>query len=133
MSGNVSWSPGATTKVDPPHPSAPPEAYGRLWPVVLVVAVLGLIAGSYPIANTSIGWHLSSGHWILDHGEVPRTDPFSITSENAEWLDHEWGFQVIVALTEDLAGDSGLGLLRALLVSGRSRSHSAGVSLKPSR
>lgn len=82
-----------------------------------MVAVLGLIAGSYPIANTSIGWHLSSGHWILDHGEVPRTDPFSITSDNAEWLDHEWGFQVIVALTEDLAGDSGLGLLRALLVS----------------
>ena len=96
-----------------PHP----RPHSRLWPVVLVVAVLGLIAGSYPIANTSIGWHLSSGHWILDHGEVPRTDPFSITSENAEWLDHEWGFQVIVALTEDLAGDSGLGLLRALLVS----------------
>ncbi len=84
---------------------------------MLVVALLGLVAGSYPIANTSIGWHLSTGHWILDHNEVPRTDPFSITSENADWLDHEWLFQVIVAVTEDLAGAPGLGLLRALLVS----------------
>lgn len=84
---------------------------------MVVVAALGLIAGSYPIANTSIGWHLSSGHWILAHHDVPRTDPFSITSENAEWLDHEWLFQVLAAFTEDVAGDLGLGLLRALLVS----------------
>lgn len=82
-----------------------------------MVAVLGLIAGSYPIANTSIGWHLSSGQWILEHHQVPRTDPFSITSENVEWLDHEWLFQVVVALTDNAAGGTGLGLLRALLVS----------------
>ena len=84
---------------------------------MFVVALLGLIAGSYPIANTSIGWHLSTGHWILAHRDVPRTDPFSITSEDVEWIDHEWLFQVVAAVTEDVAGDLGLGLLRALLVS----------------
>jgi len=78
--------------------------------------LLGLVAGCYPIANTSIGWHLASGHWILDHGSVPRTDPFSTTAVDVQWIDHEWLFQVVVALTEAVAGPPGLVALRALLV-----------------
>jgi hypothetical protein len=82
----------------------------------LLAAILGFLAGCYPIANTSIGWHLASGHWILDQRTVPTTDPFSFASGGAPWVDHEWLFQVVVATVETVTGAAGLTVLRALLV-----------------
>ncbi len=94
------------TRAHPPFP----------WIALAAAAALGIVAGCYPIANTSIGWHLASGHWVLDNRTVPTTDPFSFSSGGAPWIDHEWLFQVVVAVTEIVAGPSGLTLLRALLV-----------------
>jgi hypothetical protein len=84
--------------------------------MLALVAALGLFAGSFAIANTSIGWHLASGHWILDHHAVPRSDPFSTTAEGTPWIDHEWGFQLTLAAVERLGGAPLLVLTRALLV-----------------
>lgn len=84
--------------------------------MLALVAALGFLAGSFAIANTSIGWHLASGHWILDHHAVPRSDPFSTTAEGTPWIDHEWGFQLMLAAVERLGGAPLLVLARALLV-----------------
>jgi hypothetical protein len=84
--------------------------------MLALVAALGFLAGSFAIANTSIGWHLASGHWILDHHAVPRSDPFSTTAEGTPWIDHEWGFQLMLAAVERLGGAPLLVLTRALLV-----------------
>ena len=84
--------------------------------MLAVAAALGLLAGSFAIANTSIGWHLASGHWVLDHHAVPRSDPFSTTAEGTPWIDHEWGFQVMLAAVERLGGAPLLVLTRAVLV-----------------
>jgi len=84
--------------------------------MLAVAAALGLLAGSFAIANTSIGWHLASGHFILEHHAVPRSDPFSTTAEGAPWIDHEWGFQVMLAAAERLGGAPLLVLARAVLV-----------------
>lgn len=84
--------------------------------MLAVAAALGLLAGSFAIANTSIGWHLASGHWVLQHHAVPRSDPFSTTAEGTPWVDHEWGFQVMLAAAERLGGAPLLVLARAVLV-----------------
>jgi hypothetical protein len=84
--------------------------------MLAVAAALGLLAGSFAIANTSIGWHLASGHFILDHHAVPRSDPFSTTAEGTPWIDHEWGFQLMLAAVERLGGAPLLVLTRAMLV-----------------
>ena len=84
--------------------------------MLAVAAALGLLVGSFAIANTSIGWHLASGHFILDHHAVPRSDPFSTTAEGTPWIDHEWGFQVMLAAAERLGGAPLLVLTRAVLV-----------------
>ena len=86
------------------------------WAMLAVAAALGLLAGSFAIANTSIGWHLASGHFILDHHAVPRADPFSTTAAGTPWIDHEWGFQVLLAVLERAGGAPLLVLWRALLV-----------------
>ena len=30
--------------------------------------------------------HLAIGNWILDHGKIPVTDPFSFTQPGAPWI-----------------------------------------------
>jgi hypothetical protein len=68
------------------------------------------------IANTSIGWHLASGRWVLDQHTVPRSDPFSFTAEGREWIDHERLFQTLSAIIHTLGGERLLVVLRAAFV-----------------
>jgi hypothetical protein len=85
-------------------------------PIVVAAAVAGAVLGVFEIANTSIGWHLASGDWILSNKAFIHTDPFSFTSGGARWIDHEWLFQVGVSIVHSLAGPAGLVALRALIV-----------------
>jgi len=84
--------------------------------IAIAAMVAGAVLGTFEIANTSIGWHLASGRWILDHGSFLRADPFSFTSTGAPWVDHEWLFQIGVATVESVGGTTALGVLRALTV-----------------
>jgi hypothetical protein len=81
-----------------------------------ITVLLGLIAGASQIINNGIGWHLGGGRWILANHRIPHTDPFSFTSGAAEWINHEWLFQILVAAVEGVGGGPLLVLLRAMLV-----------------
>jgi hypothetical protein len=87
-------------------------------PTILIVAaaVAGATLGFFEIANTSIGWHLASGDWVISNRAFLYTDPFSFTSGGAHWVDHEWLFQVVVSIAYSLAGPAALVALRALVV-----------------
>lgn len=84
--------------------------------IVVAAAVAGAALGLFEIANTSIGWHLASGDWILANRAFVHTDPFSFTSSGAPWIDHEWLFQVVVSIAHALAGPTALVALRALII-----------------
>lgn len=95
------------------EPNAPP----RISPVIVVTAALaGAVIGLFEIANTSIGWHLASGDWILANHAFLRADPFSFTSGGTPWIDHEWLFQVVVSIAYRFGGPPALVALRALTV-----------------
>jgi hypothetical protein len=55
--------------------------------------------------------HLATGQWILAHGTVPSTDPFSYSFAGAPWVAHEWLAELLSALAFRLAGWSGLVML----------------------
>jgi hypothetical protein len=84
--------------------------------IVVAAALAGAVLGLFEIANTSIGWHLASGDWILSHRAFLRADPFSFTSGGAPWIDHEWLFQVVVSIAYSLSGPAALVALRALTI-----------------
>jgi hypothetical protein len=45
--------------------------------VLLIPAVIG---SSKTIFNDGdVSWHIATGQWILGHGAIPHTDPFSFT------------------------------------------------------
>jgi hypothetical protein len=84
--------------------------------IVVAAAVAGAVLGLFEIANTSIGWHLASGDWILANHAFVHADPFSFTSGGAPWIDHEWLFQVGVSVVHSLAGPTGLVAMRGCII-----------------
>ncbi|MBV9994740.1 MAG: hypothetical protein JO127_05965 [Caulobacteraceae bacterium] len=81
---------------------------------VLLVAVVSFAA---PILNDGdTFWHLAAGRWMLDHGAVPKTDPFSFTFVGRPWVAHEWLSEVLMAGAFRAAGWSGVMLLTGLAV-----------------
>src|SRR5260221_4688846 len=97
----------------------------RLAALILFILLFAL-AVRIPV-DTDTWWHLRSGEYILHHGSVPLTDPFSLTRFGQPWVDHSWGSQVFVYSIykwyggTGQPGDSGivgLALYTALLATG---------------
>ena len=81
------------------------------------------------LADPDIHWHITVGHWILQHGAVPTVDGYSYTFTGQPWIAKEWGSQVLMALAYDAGGWSGVvGALRGGL-----RRHLGGAAAPPSR
>jgi hypothetical protein len=77
--------------------------------VVLIPAVLG---SSKTIFNDGdVSWHIATGQWILDHGAIPRTDPFSFTWLGKPWVPIEWLAEAIFGAAYRLAGYGGVAAL----------------------
>src|SRR6185369_1446618 len=58
-------------------------------------------------------WHIASGRWILQHGAIPTTDPFSFTAFGKPWVAMEWPGDILFALAYRAAGLAGLAALFA--------------------
>ena len=77
--------------------------------VLLIPAALG---SSHTIFNDGdVSWHIASGRWILEHGRIPTTDPFSFTWMGKHWVPFEWLADVIYASGYRLAGYAGVSAL----------------------
>jgi len=80
--------------------------------VLLVPIALG--SASTIFDDGDVSWHIATGQWILAHGQVPRTDPFSFTMTGQPWVAYEWLAEVIYALGFNLAGYAGVGAIVAI-------------------
>jgi hypothetical protein len=62
-------------------------------------------------ADPDVFIHLAAGRWIVEHGRIPYTDPFTSASQGRPWIDHEWLPQVLMYLLYQTAGYRALTLL----------------------
>ena len=84
--------------------------------LVLLPTVLAVLAATLgPLTSGDLWWHLRTGEWIVQHGHLPSTDPFSHTAGTTHWILQEYGSQLLFALVFRLAGFTALKLLGALL------------------
>jgi hypothetical protein len=60
--------------------------------------------------------HTRVGDFILDHGHIPTTDPFSFTKPGARWFPFEWLTGVVFAQLNRLAGLKGIVLLCGVVI-----------------
>jgi hypothetical protein len=47
-------------------------------------------------ADPGVGRHLRTAEFILETGQIPRTDPLSFTQAGRPWIDFEWAFEATV-------------------------------------
>jgi Tfp pilus assembly protein PilF len=88
---------------------------GAALALVLALAALFCLTS---LAEVDYHWHLLTGERILREWRVPRVDDLSYTSEGRPWVDSQWLFEVLLAVTRRAGGDPGLDLLKVACVVG---------------
>jgi hypothetical protein len=48
------------------------------------------------VSETDVWWHIRTGEWIMQHHQLPRTDPFSYTGAGKPWVAYSWPFEIAV-------------------------------------
>ena len=74
----------------------------------LMVAILFFLLFAMAVrtpTDTDTWWHIRSGEYIVNHHEIPKTDPFSHTRFGEKWIDHSWGSQLAIYGAYELFGD----------------------------
>jgi hypothetical protein len=83
--------------------------------VAALALALAFSVGLYRVRTFDTFFHLAAGRFIREQGQLPTVDPFSFTHRGAPWLDHSWGFQILLERLHALGGFSALSVLQATL------------------
>ena len=86
------------------------------WLVGAVVYALLLALAPRLLSDPDSYSHIAVGRWILAHGGVPSSDPFSFSMHGAPWITFEWLSEVIYAAVYGLSGWAGVAALAAAAV-----------------
>jgi hypothetical protein len=85
--------------------------------LVAAIAFLGVAAMAARVsADSDTFWHLRAGAWILEHREVLRADPFSLTRNGEPWEYPGWLAEIALYGAFRAFGYAGLNLLTAASV-----------------
>ena len=98
---------------------ARPPWTDRLADVCLIALFLALtfLLGVFPLKDADIYWHLKTGDWIRQMGQVPRFDLFTFTRTNVPWIDLHWLFQIGVSWVYEQGGVVALNLAKCGITS----------------
>ena len=66
--------------------------------------------------DTDTWWHLRAGEWIVEHRQILRTDPFSLTRQGEPWIYPGWLAQISLYAIHNEFGFAGLNIVTALMV-----------------
>ena len=107
----------ASRSSDPHLPASARGARVTLLARALPVAFLAAVglAALRPIDDPDFWWLLRAGRYMIETQSFPTTDPFSATAFGAEWLNHAWGFELLVYGIYALGGTTGVILLQGLV------------------
>jgi len=70
----------------------------------IVYPILVMVYPNVMLKDPGIGWHLISGHYMIDHKTLLDHDIFSFTRPGQEWTTYEWLFQCFSAGLEKIGG-----------------------------
>jgi hypothetical protein len=64
--------------------------------ILIVLYAIPAVVVLRPVTDNDIWINLRAGSWIVAHGGVPATDPFSRPGEGKPWVAYSWLFEVLV-------------------------------------
>lgn len=71
---------------------------------------------SFLLGDSDTGWHLRTGEWMLAHGRVPTTDPFSYTKAGQPWFAWEWLWDLCFGWLHAQAGLAAVVIVSLLVI-----------------
>jgi hypothetical protein len=85
--------------------------------LVLLLTLLAIFTMAVRVSTDSdTWWHLRAGSWMVEHREILRTDPFSLTRIDQPWAYPGWMAQIALFGVFQGLGYAGLNLFTALMV-----------------
>jgi hypothetical protein len=96
-------APSADTTPSSAPARSPLPSVGDIIFACLMWLLLGVLP-NFVYGDGSTGWHLVTGHYILDNFQIPRTDLMSHTFADKAWVPYEWLSDVIFAGLERIGG-----------------------------
>jgi hypothetical protein len=119
-------SAGMNVAKTPSGPAGSQTANQQRWAQTVILAALfsapALVCVHLAtVADPDVWWHLRTGQWVMQHGSVPRTEPFSIFGAGKPWVAYSWLFEVLIFRLFQWLGMTGLvaytvGMLVAITV-----------------
>ncbi|MDA9492135.1 hypothetical protein [Bradyrhizobium sp. CCBAU 11361] len=86
------------------------------WLVSLGVYAVVLILGQRLLNDPDSYSHIEVGRWIMAHGALPASDPFSFSMHGAPWITFEWLSEIVYAGVHALAGWPGVLVVAAAAI-----------------
>ncbi len=103
----ASWvASGAPADAEPSRISF--VSYG---PLIIAAVTFLLFDNAHRLLDPDTYLHLAAGQWMLAHGSIPDSDPFSQTMRGAPWVSHEWLAEILIALAYRAGGWAGVVVL----------------------
>lgn len=101
------------------HPRASVRTFGLSWPLLVgLLSFFGILFSNRVgavLSDPDTYWHLAAGRWMLEHGAVPHTDPFSHSMPGTPWTAHEWLAEVALVGLHQAGGWAALAIAAALV------------------
>ncbi|KGJ68651.1 hypothetical protein LUI11_09565 [Bradyrhizobium diazoefficiens] len=86
------------------------------WLVSLGVYATVLILGQRLLNDPDSYSHIEVGRWIMAHGALPASDPFSFSKHGAPWITFEWLSEMVYAGVYALSGWPGVVVVAAAAI-----------------
>ena len=88
-----------------------------LW-IIVILSVLFILGSTRPLPPNDLWWHAKIGSDILETGQVPRQDVYSLTENGQPFYYQSWLAEVLLSVILRLGDVRLLVLVRALIVVG---------------
>jgi len=95
-------------------PNFGPDSTYRQAIVFVLLFLIPAAQALLPIDDPDIWWHLRTGQWIIEHGRLPWTDPFSSYGAGKVWIAYSWLFEILVYAIYSRFGLLGLVLFNVI-------------------
>ena len=92
------------------------EELARRLVILIALYTIPAIVVMRPVDDPDIWWHLRTGQWIVEHGNAPTTDPFSIFGQEKPWVAYSWLFEVLIYRLYQAIGLSSILIFRVAMV-----------------
>jgi hypothetical protein len=110
------WKPLASAQTSPWYLRLLPSLTDFTF-ILPLFLLFGMLSGATQLlSDGDTGWHIRTGDWILQHGQVPTTDPFSFTMPGRTWFAWEWAWDAAFAAIHNTAGLAGVAFVNVLLI-----------------